>query len=73
MAKQLHDAYEFFVMDMSYEMVLTMQQVHLNCRKGSVQPPTRKEGLDLFRRTSDDNSRFTTINMNISLLGSETP
>ena len=46
-----------------------MQLVHLNCRKGHVQPPTRKEGWDLFWRTSDDNS----INMNLKLPGSETP
>ena len=44
-------------MYMFYEIVLTMQLVHLNCRKGPIQPPTRKEGRDLFRRTSDDSSR----------------
>ena len=60
-------------MYMFYEMVLTMLLVHLNCRKGHVQPPTRKQGWDLFRRTSDDNSRFTPINMNLKLPGSETP
>ena len=37
--------------------------VHLNCRKGPVQPPTRKQGWDLFQRKSDDNSRFTPINI----------
>ena len=73
LAKQLHDAYEFVVMHLSYEMVLTMQLVHLNCRKGRVQPPTRKGGRDLFQRTSDDNSRFTPINMNLKLPWSETP
>ena len=52
-----------------YEIVLTMQLVHLICRKGPVQPPTRKEGWDLFWRISDDNS----INMNLKLPGSETP
>ena len=59
---------------MFYEIVLTMQLVHLNCRKGPVQTPTRKEkkGRDLFRRTSDDNSRFTPINMNLKLPGLET-
>ena len=56
-------------MHMFYEIVLTMQLVHLNCRKGPIQPPTIKEGRDLFRRTSDDNL----INMNMKLLGSETP
>ena len=58
---------------MFYEIVLTMQLVHLNCRKAPVQPPTRKEGWDLFRITSDANSRFTPINMNIKLPRSETP
>ena len=53
---------------MFYEIFLTMQLVHLNCRKGHVQSPTRKEGWDLFRRTSDDNS----INMNLKLPRSET-
>ena len=56
-------------MHMFYEISLTMQLVHLNCRKGPVQPPTRKEGWDLFQRKSDDNS----INMNMKLPGSETP
>ena len=56
-------------MHMFYEIVLTMQLVHLNCRKGPIQPPTRKEGRDLFQRTSDDNP----INMNLKLPGSETP
>ena len=50
-------------MNMPYEMLLTIQLVHLNCRKGPIQPPTRKEGRDLFRRTSDDNS----INMNLRI------
>ena len=54
---------------MSYEMVLTMQLVHLTCRKGHLQPPTRKEGQDLFWRKSDDNP----INMNLKLPGLETP
>ena len=48
-------------MHMSYEMVLTMQLRNLTCRKGRVQLPTRKGGWDLFRRTSDDNSKFTPI------------
>ena len=49
---------------MSYEMFITMQLVHLTYRKDCVQFPTRKEGWDLFRRTSDDSSirRFTPIN-----------
>ena len=58
---------------MFYEMVLTMQLVHLTCRKGPVQPPTRKGGWDLFQRTSDENSIFTPINMNMKLPRSETP
>ena len=41
---------------MPYEMFLTIQ-MHLTCRKDHVQPPARKEGRDLFRRTSDDSSR----------------
>ena len=45
---------------MSYEM---MQLVHLTCREDRVQSPTRKEGWDLFQRTSEDNSRFTPINI----------
>ena len=48
-------------MHMFYEIVLTMQLVHLNCRKGPVQPTIRKQGWDLFRRTSDYNSRLTPI------------
>ena len=50
-------------MHMFYEIVLPMQLVHLNYRKGIVQPPTEKEGRDLFRRTSDDSSRFTPISI----------
>ena len=50
-------------MHMIYEIVLTMQLVHLNCRKGPIKPPTRKQGWDLFQRTSDDNSRFTPISI----------
>ena len=56
-------------MHMFHEIVLTMQLVHLNCSKGPVQPPTRKEGKDFFLRPSDDNS----INMNMKLPGSNTP
>ena len=43
LAKQLHDAYKLVVMHMFYEIVLTIQLVHLNCRKGPEQPPTRKK------------------------------
>ena len=39
---------------MPYEMFLTTQWVHLNCRKYRVQLPTRQEGWDLFQRKSDD-------------------
>ena len=46
-------------MDMSYVM---LQLVHLTCRKYHIQYPRRK-GSDLFWRTSDDNSRFTPINI----------
>ena len=44
-------------MNMHYEMFLTIQLIHLTCKKDHVQSPTRKEGRDLFRRTSDDSSR----------------
>ena len=44
-------------MNMPYEMFLTIQLIHLTCRKDHVQSPTRKEGRYLFQRTSDDNSR----------------
>ena len=50
-------------MNIPYEMSLTLQLVHLTCRKDCVQSPTRKEGCDLFRRTSDDSSRFTSISI----------
>ena len=52
-------------MNMPYEMFLTMQLMHLTCRKDHEQSPIRKEGWDLFRRTSDDSSvrRFTPINI----------
>ena len=56
-------------MNMPYEMFLIIQLVHLTCKKDHVQSPTRKEGWDLFRRTSDDYS----INMNLKLPGLETP
>ena len=48
-------------MNMPYEMFLTIQLIHLTCRKDRVQSPTRKEGWDLFQRTSNDSSRFTPI------------
>ena len=41
-------------MNMPYEMFLSIQLMHLTCRKDHVQWPTRKEGQDLFRGTSDD-------------------
>ena len=47
-------------MNIPYEMFLTIQLMHLTCRKGHVQLPTRKEGRDLFQRTSDDSSRNNT-------------
>ena len=50
-------------MNIPYEMFLTIQLVHLTCRKDRVQSPTRKEGRDLFRRTSDDSSIFTPISI----------
>ena len=48
---------------MHYEMFLIIQLVHLTCRKDRVQSSTKK-GQDLFRRTSDDSSRFTLIIQN---------
>ena len=47
-------------MNMPYEMFRTIQLMHFNCRKDHVQSPTRKEGRDLFRRTSEDSSRNNT-------------
>ena len=44
-------------MNMPYEMFLSIQLMHLTCRKDSVQSPIRKEGRGLFQRTSDDSSR----------------
>ena len=44
-------------MNIPYEMFLTIQLVHMTCRKDRVQSPTSKEGSDLFRRTSDDSLR----------------
>ena len=51
-------------MNMPYEIFLTIQLMHLTCRKDRVQSPTSKEGWDLFQRTSDDSSRFTVIIQN---------
>ena len=50
-------------MNMSYEMFLTIQLMHLTCRKDRIQSPTRKEGWDLFQRTSDDSSRFIVLGL----------
>ena len=44
-------------MNIPHEMFLTIQLMHLTCRKDRIQSPTRKEGRDLFRRTSHDSSR----------------
>ena len=54
-------ALEFSIMNMPYETFLTIKLVHLTCSKDRVQSPIRKEGWDLFRRTSDNSSRFTPI------------
>ena len=43
-------------MNTPYEMFLTIQLMHLTCRKDHVQSPTSKEGRDLFRIKSDDGS-----------------
>ena len=50
-------AQEFAIMNMSYEMFLTIKLMHLTYRKYCAQSPTSKEGWDLFRRKSDDSSR----------------
>ena len=54
-------------MNIPYEMFLTIQLMHLTCRKDRVQSPTRKEGRDLFRRTSDDSSRNNPSNEDLNL------
>ena len=54
-------AKEFLIMNIPYEMFLTIQLMHLTCRKYCVQSPTSKEGWDLFRRTSDDSSKWRII------------
>ena len=48
-----------------YEMFLTLKLIYFTCRKDREQSPTRKEGWDLFRRTSDNSSvrRFPPINI----------
>ena len=55
--------YEFSIVNMPYEMFLTIQLVYLTCREDRVQLPTRKEVWDLLWRTSDDSSRFTPISI----------
>ena len=60
-------------MNFPYETFLTIQ-MHLTCRKDRIHNRLQaKKNEDLFQRTSDDNSRFTPINMNLKLPGSETP
>ena len=54
-------------MNIPYEMLLTIQLMHLTCRKDRVHSPTRKEGRDLFRRTSDDNSRNNPSNEDLNI------
>ena len=62
-ASLYHYPQEFSIMNMPYEMFITIQLVHLNCRKDHVKSPTIKEGWDLFQRISDDSSRFTPISI----------
>ena len=50
-------------MNMPYEIILTIQLVHLTCMKDPIQSPTRKQGWDLFQIKSDDGSRFTPISI----------
>ena len=45
-----------FIMNIPYEIFLTIQLMHLTCRKDRIQSPTIKEGQDLFLRTSDNSS-----------------
>ena len=45
-------------MNIPYEMFLNIQLMHLTCRKDRIQSPTRKEGRNLFQRTSDDSSKM---------------
>ena len=52
---------EFFIMNIPYEMFLTIQLMHFTFRKDHIKSPTSKEGWDLFRRTSDDISRWRII------------
>ena len=39
-------AQEFSIMNMPYEMFLTIQLVHFTCRKDCLKYPTRKQGYD---------------------------
>ena len=52
------------IINCHYEIFLTMQ-LYFTCMKYREQSPTRKEGWDLFQRTSDDSSVriFTPINI----------
>ena len=46
-------------MNMPYEMFLTIQLIHLTCRKDHIHNHLQaKKNEDLFRRTSDDSSRM---------------
>ena len=61
----MHKNFSLWISIEDYEMFLTMQLIYLNCRKDREQSPTRKEGWNLFQRTSDDSlvRRFTPINI----------
>ena len=48
---------EFSIINIPYEMFITIQLIYLTCRKDNIQSPTRKEGRDLFRRTIEVSSR----------------
>ena len=49
-------------MNMAYEMFLTIQLMHLTCRKDHIHNRLQaKKNEDLFRRTSDDSSRKNPI------------
>ena len=49
--------YEFVIMNMSFEIFITMKMMYFSCRKDCVQSPTSKEGWDSFWRKSDNSSR----------------
>ena len=52
-------------MNIPYEMFLTIQLIHLNCRKYHIHNRLQaKKNEDLFRRTSDDSFKTKNNMMN---------